>query len=251
MLQRRGQTFTFEMRLGDDVTLTVRDYLSALRDLEALLTDIERAIAPSAGVTWELDTSPEFRIRASVNGASAEALSEIVGDAQRGIAAVAHNEPDVPPSIDDRTRRRIRAVVSRLREIAPITVAATNRVPIVIDKESQPLKTSDRRAPLVEYSEVDGELDLISVRRHPQFVIYQHGTGHRVRCTLTDELISHVKDALGQRVVVEGMVRYRADGRPTSISDITSLQVVPPPHYRVEELRGAVPSIRQPEDAND
>ena len=58
-------------------------------------------------------------------------------------------------------------------------------------------------------------------------------------------MIDEVKAALGGRVVVEGLVRYRSDGSPVSISNVTSLKVKAPPVRPIHELRGSLPYMTQ------
>lgn len=95
----------------------------------------------------------------------------------------------------------------------------------------------------VEHSAVDGELDVINVKGAPHFVIYEHGTGRRVRCDLPDDLLPRVKEALKSRVIVEGLVRYRQDGSPVSIREITDLQILPQPTYEIAALKGSLPEM--------
>lgn len=90
-------------------------------------------------------------------------------------------------------------------------------------------RSRHRKKTYASWSSVDGELDVISVRHQPSFVIYEHGTQYRVSCTFPDEWMDTVKDYLGLRVIAEGYVRYREDGVPISLSQPTSLQRVPEP----------------------
>jgi hypothetical protein len=92
-------------------------------------------------------------------------------------------------------------------------------------------------------SQLDGKLDLISVRTRPLFVIEEHGSGVRVPCRFPDHMTKQVTEALGSRVVVEGLIRYNADGVPTSMRDITDMFVRPKPLRSLEDLVGSAPDF--------
>jgi hypothetical protein len=240
-------TYTFSLSLEPsdlaEATFPLRELSETLNDLLHILSQIEANVAPGSHVTWELDGDPEIKLRANVNGVSAETLDAIVGEAREGFRATATPREAFPKGIEPKTRRRLRSVITRLTNIAPLMVEAINRDPIVIDRQ-QPLAAPSIARPLsVERSEIDGALDVISVRGRPHFVLFEHGTNQRVNCVLPDELMPRVKEALGRRVVVEGMVRYRVNGRPLSVTDVTTFTILPDPTLSEDDLAGAIPNI--------
>ena len=90
---------------------------------------------------------------------------------------------------------------------------------------------------------VDGRLEIISVRRHPTFVIDEHASRNQVRCTFPDNWMNTVKDFLGRRVMAEGHLRYRPDGTISSLTEPTSINQVPEPTRSISSLRGTLPGI--------
>ena len=120
-----------------------------------------------------------------------------------------------------------------------VTVSATNHEAIELKPEpgALPVRVS------TESSAIDGMLQIINVHAFPHFVLYEHGTGRRIRCNLPDEHLKKVKDNLNERVVVEGMVRYREDGSAISVRDITDIRRVMPPEHEIEQLRGVIPGF--------
>jgi hypothetical protein len=100
-----------------------------------------------------------------------------------------------------------------------------------------------RQEILTAWGSVDGELDVLSVRAQPYFVIYEHGINNQVRCSFPDEWTATVKELLGHRVIVEGHIRYRPDGSISSLSSATSIEAVPEPRRKIAEFRGALPGI--------
>ena len=102
-----------------------------------------------------------------------------------------------------------------------------------------------------EFSSLDGILDLVSVRGHPQCSLNEHGTGRHVLCELRDELFSKVKEALGHRVVVEGTVRYRRDGTPLSMVNVSTIWERPKVTRSLKDLIGAFPDFTGGMDAGE
>ena len=95
---------------------------------------------------------------------------------------------------------------------------------------------------MVESTELEGVIDLISVRGKPAFSLNEWGTRNRVRCAFPDGLFETAKASLRHPVTVAGMVRYRRDGTPTSIFDVTSITPLRPGES-MRPLRGALPDL--------
>jgi len=74
---------------------------------------------------------------------------------------------------------------------------------------------------------VEGKLEMISIHGPARFVVYHARTYKAVNCRFErDRWLDTVKDALGQRVNVSGVVHYNARGEPMSveIADIRRLR---------------------------
>lgn len=69
----------------------------------------------------------------------------------------------------------------------------------------------------VEYGAVTGKLETVSERNGFRFVVYDELFDLPVNCTFREEDTSRVMVAFGRRVEVYGSVRYRPDGRATSV----------------------------------
>ena len=93
------------------------------------------------------------------------------------------------------------------------------------------------------WGSVDGKLDVISVRRQPYFVIDEHGSTNQIRCTFPDDWMETIKTLLGHRVIAEGHLRFRPDGSVGSLTEPTSITLVPEPRRTIAELRGALLGI--------
>jgi len=136
-------------------------------------------------------------------------------------------------------------VINRIRKAANVSkIEVVGHEPLLIQRTTEKQPKRSKRATYASWSSIDGKLDVISVHRQPSFVIYEHGTGYRVRCVFPDEYLGRVKDYLGFRVIVEGFVHYRGDGIPLMLSQPTAIQKLDAPKQEdISVYRGLLPSI--------
>ena len=194
---------------------------------------------------WEIDAD-RIQIGASVNGVSADDLESIIHDAYQTLKATeSQDEARIPKTVNDEGRRLTRAIVNRARRTVPVTVETPGQEPIQIEPLEQLKLPSPhrKRETLTAWGSVDGELDVISVRTRPYFVIYEHASSNQIRCVFPDDWLATVKDLLGRRVVVEGNLRYRPDGSVSSLAQATAIVPVREPQRPLVELRGSLPGI--------
>lgn len=222
-------------------------------DLRKLLRAIEEAqLGEASQAHWEVDTD-RIQIAASVNGVSAEDLESIINDAYQSLKATdAHDDASIPRTVNDKGRRLTRSIVNRVRRTQPVVVDAQGQEPVRIEAQQVDTPTRvpvllvgrrRRQEVLTAWGSVDGELDVISVRRQAYFVIYEHGSTNQIRCLFPDDWMETVKMLLGHRVIAEGLIRYRPDGTITSLSEPTSIEAVPEPKRAVADFRGMLPAI--------
>ncbi len=76
------------------------------------------------------------------------------------------------------------------------------------------------------FGSVEGTLEMISIHKPARFNVYHSISLRAVRCNLREEDIAGVKDALGRRVVVSGLVSYNVKDEPKSIM-VEELEVIP------------------------
>jgi hypothetical protein len=238
--------FNLKLQLLDVKELPLSFFDSTIGELRQLLMSIEETrFGGFAHAKWLVDTD-QLQITASVNGLSAEELQDVLTDAYQAFQASETNKEDAwPPSFDEPTRRVVRRIISRVKKVAPVTrIEAVGHEPLLIKRPATIRPRIHRKETYAAWSSVDGELDVISVRHQPSFVIYEHGTQHRVRCAFPDEWMDRVKDYLGFRVIAEGFIHYREDGVPVALSQPTALERVPEPKEQdISVYRGALPGI--------
>ena len=223
-------------------------FMRTTEDLRSLLRAIEEAqLGEGSNAHWEIDAD-RIQIAASVNGVSADDLESIINDAYQSLKAIdAQDDAGIPRTVDDRGKRLTRSIVNRAKRTVPVTVETPGQEPIYIEVEPQQpnrlLSPRRKREVVTAWGSVDGQLDVISVRRRAHFVIYEHASSNQIRCTFPDEWMETVKDLLGNRVVVEGNLRYRPDGSVSALAEPTAINPVPEPKRSLTELCGALPGI--------
>ena len=223
-------------------------FIRTTDELQKLLRAIEEAqLGEAPHAQWEIDAD-RIQIAASVNGVSADDLESIINDAYQSLKATdARDDAGIPKTVDDEGKRLTRSIVNRAKRTVPVTVETPGQEPIYIEAEPLPqIRLSShrrRREALTAWGSVDGQLDVISVRMSAHFVIYEHASSNRIRCMFPDEWMDTVKDLLGYRVIVEGNLRYRSDGRVSYLDQPTAINPVPEPQRSLAELRGTLPGI--------
>ena len=247
--------FSFSIDPSDSPA--VRIVADTLRDLETLLADVEKHIrgTKESEVKWAFIDPPPLDLVASVNGVPKEDLQRIAEEAETGfLRAKTQGAVQWPQSFGPAAKKSITNILKRLNHLESITVRVQDGIPLVIESEevTRSLVTSavrkSRRKKL--FSSIEGKLDLLSHRGKLQAVIKEHTTGHLIRCYFDETKLEMIKPLFDKRVMVEGMVNYRADGSPASITEIINIR-----ERRVgrplAEFIGAAPDFTGGEDITD
>lgn len=87
---------------------------------------------------------------------------------------------------------------------------------------------------------VAGKLDAISVHRAFEFRIWSDQTGKPVTCRFAESLLDTVKEALRQKVLVVGHVKYNALGQPITIAAQAIERQATSREPTIEEVSGLV-----------
>lgn len=225
--------FEFSVSLNTDERPDIDLVRETLSDVEAMLRDIERHVTDRKKATahwlWERP-DPTLTFAARVNGVSAETLSRVVEVATDGFerASESRQERAVqwPAEFGAEAQKRAKRILERLEHLESITIAATGRDPVVINKayigKSIVARASRRRI----WSSIEGVMRMIAGGdRVIRAGIKEHGTGSYITCTLDAETWhEQVRGWWDQRVVVYGRVAYADDGRPLSIIDVTDIR---------------------------
>jgi hypothetical protein len=242
----------FRVGLRGDVDLDT--YRAAASALPSLLKDIEAGITgEKPRVDWKILDEADIGVMATPNGVRAETLHQIVTDARAGFERVLRaqgGEVDWPQAFGATAKNAVKRIVRTLRRVSSISVdIGDNRPPLLIQNVKL-LEEYGRKEPRPEYGSIEGILDLVSVRGNLHFSVEDRITGRRISCTIGRHLLQAAKDALEKRVVVEGLIHSK-NGRPTSITDVSSIWQRPEPKRSLEELVGSHPDFTGGQDSAD
>jgi len=182
---------------------------------------------------------------------SAATLTQMTRDFYEGFAAAAGESVRWPSTITPRAKRAISDVVRQANDLQSLSLSATGEPILHVTPHSGAGASLPPESTYVEYTSIDGKLDLISVRGNPRFTVEDYATHRRIACQFPPELMERVKDALGTRVVIEGKVKYRASGVPSSISDVKSIWTRPEPIKALDEMVGSKPDFAGDGSAED
>jgi len=142
---------------------------------------------------------------------------------------IIRNEGITPPYFSDYCLKRVWEVAKVLRgdganalEIRDLTRHKSTEFDVQIATTTSQLMGSSYKS----YGSVEGTVEMISIHRPPRFNVYHSITFHAVRCNLRQEDIEKVRDNLGRRVVVSGLVSYNAKDEPKNVM-VEELEVIP------------------------
>lgn len=93
----------------------------------------------------------------------------------------------------------------------------------------------------MSYGSVRGRIETIARRRGLRFTLYEYGDDLAVSCYIDSGLEPKLVDAWGKIVVVEGMVKRDATGRPSSIKQVSDIVILPESdQWNYRAARGAL-----------
>ena len=124
---------------------------------------------------------------------------------------------------------------------APVAVEATNQAVYRVEPEGRARLAG--RPVFSSWGTLDGKLGEIHIHRDQRFTLYEAGRENPVRGALPDEWIEEAKRLLGLAVRVHGLIRYRGDGRATSVSAVTQIEELQRPDRDLSDFLGAIPNI--------
>jgi hypothetical protein len=137
------------------------------------------------------------------------------------------SEPKTPPFFDDEALEAVKKLASVTRhDGAKVKLFIENGEEASVDERAVAnVKVIGERArAFVDYSTIEGKLELISTHNGDSFAIWETLTNHKIECLATPEQLEQAKAALRRRVSVSGRVRYRND-KPVTMT-VESIRVL-------------------------
>lgn len=233
----KSDDVTFAISLDTPDRLDVKYITDTLHDVEQMLLDIEKRVrgTEKAEVKWAWQHEPSLELVATVNGVNREDLQRIVEEAESGFkeARLAGPNDGVdevrpmhwPETFGTVAKNRVRNILKRLERVESITIRVEDHAPVVIESaQVSEYFTAKKRRMRRMISSVEGRLELISHRGKLRAAIKDlNNPQNSVSCSFGDDMVEQIKHLFDQRVLVEGLVSYRENGSPVSITQVSNI----------------------------
>ena len=223
------------MTLALDGNVPFREFAIAIQHFYGLIDALATELQAKEGVEWFIDDLVKSSAIATIRGESAsQAKIETVVQGFAAVGAALQTGARIPYSPRVVTHaRQIRAVINGSVTAVRFETAQSD---IVVAGGPAPLMLPPA------YSAIEGRIQTLTNRYSLRFTLFDFLHDRAVACYLQEGQEAIIREAWGRRAVVEGLVAREAEtGRPASVRNISSIEVLPDtmPHYA--EARGIVP----------
>lgn len=218
----------------------------AIEALALIETELAKVSLSEAKKHWQAGEAAQFYAEAFPNGVDRPTLERVANKFREAFDAMQRSAEGAPvrwpTGIPESAKPHLRRISEGLgTSYEQIEVSVGDAEPVVVDQVVLEKKHGTKG--YVEDSTVEGFLDVIQVGGKYEFRLVEVGTQHHILCRYDRAMLEKVKDALEKRVIVEGMVRHKADGTPTRVTGVRSIWIVPEPKRSLDELHGSIPDL--------
>lgn len=216
-------TLRLEVR-GERRDITVRGFLSALENWIRILGDLDSAISgePQGSLDWFVrdlamgSLSVEIESRSRIEDKN---YGPDVADAFFTGVEHIEREGTSPPYLSEPGMERMRRLVRLIGREGTSGLLVTHHSQVVeISARASANIDQLMRVQQRSIGSVEGKLETISVHGKPRFIVYHDLTRKAITCKFdSGRWLEPVKEALGRRVNVAGLVHYNAKGEPLRV----------------------------------
>ena len=219
---------------GKPGTISLESFLTVIDSSFEMLKDLDSAISrqPQGSLDWVIEnvypSSIGIEIRSRARDPKIDYGTRVAEVYSDGIEII-RTEGITPPYFSDNCLRLVGKVARVLRGDGASALEILDPIRGKSTELDAQIATTARQ--LMDYSyksfgSVEGTLEMISIHKRPRFNVYHSITLRAVSCNLQEEDIERVRDALGRRVVVSGLVSYNVKDEPKSVM-VEELEVIP------------------------
>ncbi|MBC5797366.1 hypothetical protein H5968_19965 [Sphaerospermopsis sp. LEGE 00249] len=216
----------------DGSLLPFDKFRKAQEELANILHEVDQSLSEKKrpSVNWVVSSVTSGSVHLTIEGITTDrvamaAIAEVVTTVETGIATL-EEYPKRPPFFSDRALESARCLAGLIGEdMLTIQVGANSKK---VNLTQHLVANVDELigAHYKSFGSVEGVLKAIDLSRKPLFRIYDLLIGKGVKCHFMPENIDSVKDALGKRVSVYGLIRSREDGQKVSV-EVEEMEVFP------------------------
>ena len=235
---------------GDIGTIPLPTFVNAVENWLEVLRDLDAAISRRAGGTLDWVVTDLGTGSLCLEAEARSRIEDVNCAPQVALAAVngldrLEREGTTPPYMSEQGLKKVQEFVR--------TIGRHGVVGIRVAYETSEATLSARASANVDQllptrytsvGSIEKRLEMISVHRKPRFVVYHDPTNKAVSCAFPEQWLEDVKNALGRRVNVAGVVHWNYKGEPTRIEGedlrvLDSATALP----SIAELAGSMPDL--------
>lgn len=246
----RGVRLTIE---GERGAISLDTFVTVVRNTFDILADLDSAISslPQGSIDWFVtDVSFGSLVMAIQPKSRLGEIDYSPKVTETFVDGLAHiqRERTTPPYFSDYGLRKARDLARTLRRdgARALVVQDIERQATAIIKPEVSADISQLiNIRYQEIGSVEGRLEMVSIHGVPRFTVYHAITQRSMRCNFDQKvLLDVVKEALGRRVVVSGLVYYNYKHEPVRV-DLRKLNILPKEEQlpAPKDIRAMVPDF--------
>lgn len=217
----------------DGTTVTTEKFQRGVTAFFGVLSDVSRSVCDGKNrLEWHVQVKSGSNLVGvrPASGATPEAALAVIRTLADGIATIEQTATE-PQGFNEQALKRLRD----LGRIAGTSEHDDTRIRVWAERN--PIQVTHRsvvhvseivEGELEDHGSVEGKLQILSDRQQPHFVIYERLWDRAIRCYVPDDLLEIALGNFRKRVEVYGMVKYRRDGKPVSVT-VESIDPIAPP----------------------
>ncbi|WP_016952290.1 hypothetical protein [Anabaena sp. PCC 7108] len=216
----------------DGSLLPFDKFRKAQEELANILHEVDQNLGEKKrpSVNWVVSSVTSGSVHLTIEGVATDrvamaTIAEVVTTVEKGIATL-EEYPKRPPFFSDRALASAKCLASLIGEDILTIQVGSNSTRVNLTQHLVANVDEIITAHYKSFGSVEGVLKAIDLSRKPLFRIYDLLTGKGVKCHFIPERIDFIKDALGKRVSVYGLIRSREDGQKVSV-EVEDMEVFP------------------------
>lgn len=227
-----------------------------------ILRDLDMSIAASSSpsIRWAVEgLANGTQLTTFVTGkleenATGDHLHKVCTTFVEGLE-FAESGAGLPPGFDDSSLEHVKRLSNKLgvKGVTGFTATFLDTSMSARVTELSGKKVADLMAPTYKaIGSVIGRLETISLHHRPRFLVYDEVSRRPVKSTFKAEHLEGVKEALGHRVLVSGIIHRNAKGQPLKVEE-SNFRILPAGEQlpETDRLIGLAPNFTGSESTGD
>jgi hypothetical protein len=219
---------------AEDIPLDT--FLKVMNGMSTVASEVDRAVSNNQkSVRWEIIALEHHSAELSIRPVPIKPLPaqnlEISHIIRTGLYAIQSRQQKRPPAFTDQALKSLKGAVQALGGKFQLFISDA-QAPVELNMETIAQIDQWLEPNREATGTIEGQLESATIHNVNRFTVWEK-SGNKVECHFPKEMTFEVKQALGERVVVRGKVRYRSDGIAVSV--------------RATRLGGFVPQNEMPQ----